>query len=37
MDGKALHAWGDSRDIATELEQSINEMLTGQGEPVAAV
>ena len=35
MGDKALQAWEDSRDMATELEQSINEMLEGQGKPVA--
>jgi putative transcriptional regulator len=34
MDDKALRAWEDSRDLAAELEQSISEMLAGQGEPV---
>jgi putative transcriptional regulator len=34
MSDKALRAWEDSRDMAAELEQSINEMLAGQGEPV---
>lgn len=31
---KALRAWEDARDMAAELEQSINEMLAGQGQPV---
>lgn len=35
MDDKALRTWEDSRDLAAELEQSINEMLTGQGKAVA--
>jgi putative transcriptional regulator len=35
MDDKALRAWEDSRDLAAELEQSINEMLAGQGKAVA--
>jgi len=35
MGDKALKAWEDSRDMAAELEQSINEMLAGQGKPVA--
>lgn len=34
MDDKALRAWEDSRDMAAELEQSVNEMLAGQGTPV---
>jgi putative transcriptional regulator len=34
MGDKSLHAWEDSRDMAAELEQSINEMLAGQGAPV---
>jgi putative transcriptional regulator len=34
MDDKSLLAWEGSRDMATELEQSINEMLAGQGKPV---
>jgi len=34
MGDKALRAWEDSRDMAAELEQSINEMLAGQGKPV---
>jgi putative transcriptional regulator len=34
MGDKSLHAWEDSRDMAAELEQSINEMLAGQGTPV---
>ena len=32
---KALRAWESSRDLSAELEQSINEMLAGQGKPVA--
>lgn len=35
IDDKALRAWEESRDLAAELEQSINEMLTGQGKAVA--
>lgn len=35
MDDKALHAWEGSRDMAAELEQSMQEMLAGQGKPVA--
>jgi putative transcriptional regulator len=31
MGDKSLHAWEDSRDMAAELEQSIHEMLAGQG------
>ncbi|MFI4940624.1 MAG: hypothetical protein ACHP7O_09845 [Burkholderiales bacterium] len=27
MGDKALRAWEDSRDLAAELEQSVNEML----------
>jgi hypothetical protein len=34
MGDQALRNWEDSRDMAAELEQSINEMLTGQGTPV---
>lgn len=34
MDDKALRVWEDSRDMAAELEQSINEMLAGQGKAV---
>lgn len=34
LNDQALCAWEDSRDMAAELAQSINEMLTGQGEPV---
>lgn len=34
MDDQALHTWESSRDMAAELEQAINEMLTGQGQPV---
>ncbi|MES2935304.1 MAG: hypothetical protein V4805_17655 [Pseudomonadota bacterium] len=37
MDDEALRDWEDSRDMAAELEQSINEILTRQDEPVAAV
>lgn len=29
-----LDAWEASRDIAAELEQSVREMLAGQGEAV---
>ena len=35
MDDKALRDWENSRDMAAELEQSINEMLTGQTKPVS--
>lgn len=35
MDDKSLHAWENSRDMAAELEQSINEMLAGQGKPIS--
>ena len=35
MGDKALRVWEDSRDMTAELEQSINEMLDGQGKPVA--
>ena len=35
MDDDALHAWENSRDMAAELEQSINEMLAGQGKPIS--
>lgn len=31
---RELEAWEDSRDIAAELEQSVREMLAGQGEAV---
>jgi putative transcriptional regulator len=34
MGDKALRAWEDSRDMAAELKQSIDEMLAGQGTPV---
>lgn len=34
MDDKSLRAWEDSRDLAAELEQSIHEMLAGQGKAV---
>ena len=34
MGDKALSAWEDSRDMASELEQSVNEMLSGQGSAV---
>ncbi|PRC92093.1 putative transcriptional regulator [Solimicrobium silvestre] len=34
MSDKELVAWESSRDIAAELEQSINEMLTGQGKAI---
>jgi putative transcriptional regulator len=34
LSDKALHSCEDSRDMAAELEQSINEMLAGQGKPV---
>ena len=34
MGDKALRAWEDSRDMAAELEQSINELLSGQGKSV---
>lgn len=34
MDDKALRAWEDARDMAAELEQSIYEMLAGQGKAV---
>ncbi|MET3106433.1 putative transcriptional regulator [Oxalobacteraceae bacterium GrIS 2.11] len=39
MGDKALRAWEDSRDLSAELEQSINEMLAGQGQavPVSSV
>jgi len=42
MDDEALAAWENSRDMAAELEQSVREMLSGQGtavtvSPVAAV
>lgn len=42
MDDEALAAWENSRDMAAELEQSVLEMLAGQGKavtvsPVAAV
>lgn len=42
MDDEALAAWENSRDMAAELEQSVREMLAGQGtavtvSPVAAV
>jgi len=42
MDDDALAAWENSRDMAAELEQSVREMLSGQGtavtvSPVAAV
>ena len=42
MDDEALAAWENSRDMAAELEQSVREMLAGQGKavtvsPVAAV
>ncbi|MBI3284980.1 MAG: helix-turn-helix domain-containing protein [Burkholderiales bacterium] len=35
MDDKALRAWEESRDLTAELEQSVNEMLAGQGKAVA--
>lgn len=35
MDDKALRAWEDSRDMTADLEQSIHEMLAGQGKPVS--
>jgi len=31
---RELEAWEGSRDIAAELEQSVREMLDGQGEAV---
>ncbi len=34
LSGKALHSWEDSRDMKAELDQSINEILAGQGKPV---
>lgn len=34
MDDQSLHAWERSRDMASELEQSVNEMLAGQATPV---
>lgn len=34
MDDKTLKAWEDSRDLAAELEQSIHEMIGGQGKAV---
>jgi putative transcriptional regulator len=34
MDTEALHAWESSRDIAAELEQSVREMLAGEGSVV---
>ena len=42
MDDEALAAWENARDMAAELEQSVREMLAGQGKavtvsPVAAV
>jgi putative transcriptional regulator len=35
LSDKALEAWEASRDIAEELEQSVREMLAGQGTVVA--
>ncbi len=34
MDDEALRNWEDSRDMAAELEQSIHEMLAGEGKRV---
>ncbi len=34
MDDKSLHAWESSRDMATELEQSVRKMLAGEGQAV---
>lgn len=34
MDDEALAAWENSRDMAAELEQSVREMLAGQGKAV---
>ena len=34
MDDKALRTWEDFRDMAKELEASVNEMLSGQGSQV---
>lgn len=34
MNAEALAAWENSRDMGAELEQSIREMLAGQGAPV---
>lgn len=34
LNDRELAAWEDSRDIASELAQSVQEMLLGQGDPV---
>lgn len=34
MDDASLQEWENSRDMAAELEQSISEMLAGQGSSV---